>query len=84
MNEDKFMMSHPTFWPCRPVLPVKRYSKKPGAFPDCGLLWENGKYPNTVFLTNMYDIKSTKDLESVKKEEYDSLDALLAAGWIVD
>ena len=70
-------------WPNLNVLPVKR--------------WHNGEVElgiilraapdfnteNTVFLTNMFAV-NIRELDQYVRHSYDSADALIADGWVVD
>ena len=86
--DDKKMVQNPASWPCWPLLPLKR-RKGNGEWPDLGFVVEaEGHYPKlsngkiTLFAEPMpYE---PKDLKDIKQVTYDSVDALLADGWIVD
>lgn len=77
------VMQTPEEWPHRVVLPLKRYSKTPGAFPDSGFI--TNKTGCRVFLENIFSISlGETPLELVKSKQYDSFEAILADGWMVD
>lgn len=86
-HEDKWFIENPdkgSGWPYWPVLPVK---KNP-IFEDgnCGVLLDTGNIMGkpvvkpVVYLTNLYVL----DIKNCPKKEYESIDAMLADGWVVD
>ena len=77
-QRDKAMMTNYNAWRHWPLLPIKRPSNLPSRPPQCGVMIE-GHY-NTVFLANLWDDNKV-DAEQLV---YDSLDALLEDGWVVD
>ncbi len=85
MKTDKEMILRDVEWPAFPGLPVKKYSKNPGEFPDCGIIIAGDL--QTVYFINMWLLVSgpiRPQLEKVERKNYESLDALLEDGWIVD
>lgn len=86
---DLDMMKNPGLWPQWPVLPVKRYRER-GQMPDCAVLIDAGEPQPTVFQINPYDIPAGDLRENiinnpkVKHTKYDTLEALMADGWMVD
>jgi hypothetical protein len=80
------MMQNPRRWPNWPVLPLinkaSRTSSNP--FGDEGLLIESGegKVLPIVYRTNLYLVKDT--LATCPRQEFPTLEAILAAGWEVD
>lgn len=88
-NRDKEMIEHPNRWPLHPFLPVKREGWKNDNFANpqhfgvihCDVL-------TIVIKTNIYMINSVghfSDEELADKcSLYDSVDDLLADGWMVD
>ena len=89
---DKAFIANPGKWPNWPLLPVKRHTKDRSG-PECGILIDNQpigdkldpehKSLRTIFLTSMFALKKT-DLKTVEKKEYESVEKMLADGWIVD
>ena len=83
---EKELMQDTQNWPNWPILPVKNYKLvKPGELPECGIIFsqevEAGK-DVTVFVVNIFMLPA--DLSNVPQTKYESLDALLAAGWVGD
>lgn len=67
-------------WPLVTHLCVKKPSERPdGVFPKCGLIRANGYGTDRIVIENHPD-----RLHGEFTERFDSLDAALAAGWIVD
>lgn len=77
-QEDKEMILNPDSWPSWPFLPVKSTTKKElSGWPLLGTILS---YDVTkVKLVNMYDYSKNADIIS-----YDSVDDLLADGWVID
>ena len=79
----------PVRWPCWPLLPVKKYTSQV-SFPTVGLVFAIQGYSlHTVYETNMFDLCHDGDnmqekLAKVTKHEYESVEAMVADGWIVD
>ena len=82
---------HP--WPMKIILPMKRV--KEGTWePELGVICpmaqpEDKPFPVhiTVFIANMHlfpRLLQTKGPEKIKKEEFESLDEMIEAGWRVD
>jgi hypothetical protein len=90
-REKRLITSYQT-WPCYPVLPmVNRDRRTDGGFPECGIIIAGDMGEGTgsikVYLKGMYDLKSGQlkpQLEGVKVEDYENVDALLDAGWKAD
>ncbi len=86
-QDDLSMMKNPGKWSRYPILPIKRVNKS-GGMPEFGLLLPI-KNP-VVYLVNMWDlgdlgIKTVADIMSkVKSISYDSFEAILDDGWVVD
>ena len=84
--DDVRFLSHHDEWPCFPACPVKRYDGKDrGGFPTCGIVWA---CKPTVLVVNMFGISGC-NYEGAKAKaeeviEYESFDAMVADGWIVD
>jgi hypothetical protein len=81
-QDDLKMMRRPHLWPWWPVLPIKNYKRaKPGCL-ECGILCMDdlsGLPEPVVVLSNMFEIDENK-----KQIQYDSLEAIVADGWVVD
>lgn len=86
-QDDLSMMKNPGKWSQYPILPIKRVDKS-GEIPEFGLLLPI-KNP-VVYLANMWDlgdlgVKDTGDImKKVKSTVYDSFEAILDDGWVVD
>lgn len=76
---DLGFLNDPNRWPRWPVCPVKRVGG--GKF-DCGLVVDTR--PGIVYLTNLWDISSLKDLETVETLTYDGWQSMIDDGWGVD
>lgn len=85
---EKALMQDPDDWPCWPMLPVKRYSTKEGSWPETGLMIAKsnvaGGVEPTVYMLNLFGEHTIKEFIECKKHKYESLDALVDDGWIVD
>jgi len=82
-NNDQDMIKHPDAWPQWPYLPVKR-RKGAKATLECGVIYE-GTGIKTVRVANLFALPTEyQDFLTLPKYEYDSVDALLADGWVVD
>lgn len=68
-------------WPLWPVLPMKR-PKEDGGMPDTAVMY-TGEH-NTLYLDVNVFALAVGDLPNSRKQTFDSLDALLDAGWVVD
>jgi hypothetical protein len=83
-ERDDVFMRDPNQWPMFPFLPIKRYigerRELECAVIHCGTL--NGPLPEpvTVILTTLYGM----DLKNSERKTYDTVDAVLADGWMVD
>jgi hypothetical protein len=64
-------------WPKWPVLPVKRRTKNDT---EIGILWAEKK--PIIYLVNMYNIPP--DLTKAPQISYESFQALVFDGWVVD
>lgn len=78
-------------WPNYPICPVKNYQHtKPGSFPEMGIVVApEGAGPAipTVILCNMWSLVEAYqkgETQGIEKKEYNSLEELLADGWVVD
>jgi hypothetical protein len=84
-RDDREMLLHPEYWPETGVICVKRRlrTEKPGEWPELGVIHERA--PTTVIIANLYDILDNAEvMKTAKRHVYDSVDAMLADGWIVD
>ncbi len=88
---DKEMMVNQASWPNWPLLPIKRYNKNQESmrnFPECAILIGSmpAKQQPVVVFANMFAFAemSYEEILKIKKQEYESVDALLADGWAVD
>ncbi len=78
-GDDLLMINSPDYWPCYPVLPVKNYaSSKPGDFPMTGIIVAG--HTSVVLIGTL----GLTDWTTAESKTYPSVEALLAAGWIVD
>ena len=82
LRDDRAMLLTPADWPLRPYLPVKRI-RAPGEFPELGVIAEGVDSPFKVYLCDLFELPKL-NLPDVPTQAYDTVDALLAAGWIVD
>lgn len=90
--DDKKMMLDYANWPCWPTLPIKRKNHSI-ADKNLGILVATQEYVDAlkgkskivVYHVYMYGLPKTKEeWAAAPKTEYDTIDALLADGWIVD
>jgi hypothetical protein len=84
----KKMMENPDLWPVWPVLPVKRHTND-SSWPETGVIMAVKDWMTTVCILNMFSIPSGTSVLEVRKMAskeymYDSVDALLDDGWVVD
>ena len=82
------MISQPTFWPKYPFLPLTKIVK---GEKKLGFLFDNSKNKDNkyeVIIGNLYslmmDIPTIDKLLKMPVENYNSIELLLADGWIVD
>lgn len=76
------MIKTPDEWPAWPYLPIKRRDPN-GGWPDCRLLWIGA--PNRVVEANLFALPKTKEeFLALPYTQYDSPEAIVADGWIVD
>ncbi len=73
-------------WPYWPILPLKRPDKN--GLPECGFITAHRGRPTTIIIANMYDDLGAKTIgelyEKYKLIEYDSFEAIVEDGWVVD
>lgn len=90
MNGDRDhlkMMKTPTNWPRWPALPVKRTDE--GGFGVCGVMFAvAGPERNYVFLANLTSLRGPTIRAAMDMANevivYDSLEAVVLDGWVVD
>ena len=85
-RDDVAMMEHVELWPRWPVLPVKRYGPtwQQGDLPEMGVLAACEEHRHTVFLDVMLFGMDGDALKDAKRKEYDSFQAIVDDGWVVD
>ena len=89
-ERDRQRFDNSALWPLYPWLPLKSYAGvQPGGLPKFAIMHadlcptpRNGKY--VVFHVDIGDRLSALTDETVKRDEYGSIDELMAAGWMVD
>lgn len=74
---DAEMIRRPHLWPCWPYLPVKNPRQQTDGWPKLGLIFTG--MPTTVVLTDLISC----DMDAEKKQ-YETVEALVADGWMVD
>lgn len=80
---DRAMMRNPDNWPVWPYLPLKRgdYSLENR---NLGILWV-GTNGLTVHFCYLFDLpKTAEEFKALPSQTYESVDEILADGWIVD
>lgn len=78
-NRHLSMMYSPDDWPRWPALPLKRSRKN--SFPEIGFILESKDQPYRVYLGSIYGESSLQDHSYM---DYDSYEAIVEDGWIVD
>lgn len=81
--DDVKFLDNPGAWPCWPLCPVKRYEQTDDAMPNCGVVITEVPI---VYETNMFALltMTSAEIEALKKHKYDSMEELVADGWLVD
>ena len=79
---DLEFMKSPVEWSLWPMLPVKRCTKERNE-PECGFMMAEGK-PKVYLMNQLQFLMEHKLRSEVPVQEYESFDALVADGWIVD
>lgn len=84
----KQMIETPLAWPNWPVLTLKRGSRND----ELGLITPD--YPSSVIMLNLFQVDKNQlvihqlandgNVNGVEVKKYESVDAMLADGWIVD
>ena len=89
-TRDLIFLSTPSLWSLHPFLPVVRRAAR-GDCQQLGVVYDavgaSGLYgySATVFLTNFFTLPKTEAaLLALPKIVYDTLDELVADGWVVD
>lgn len=82
-RDDVSFLNRPEMWPCWPVAPVKSHNPKHGGdnAPACGLVLAGH---SRVVMLNMFQGWTPEQYKEAKKWEYDTIEALVADGWMVD
>lgn len=70
-------------WPFYPLLPLRHLRDVEYGMWRLGVLVDHPDYEHSVFLVNIGDITSLKQLPGLPRQDYESLDALLL-DWVVD
>ena len=80
-------------WPCWPYCPVKKYAQK-GQMPICGLVMDTRPLtasgsqeevePIVYVGLNLFKSWTKEEFEKCEKLKFDSMDHLVADGWMVD
>jgi hypothetical protein len=84
------MMRNANRWPVWPLLPLQHRSRKSAdgsPFRETGFMFEDGntgKAKPVVYIGVMYFHLMGLKLEDLPVEQYDSLEAVVAAGWEVN
>lgn len=84
--EDRKFIMNPDKWPRWPHLPMKRPSKKPGVWPELATLTDNPsnfdgplKFPVTMRISD-----GASPFKIKEEKIFNSVEEILADGWIVD
>lgn len=76
------MIKDPTRWPSYPFLPVKKLNGTPTVY-DFGLV--HAARPTIVTEANLFRLPATyEQYKALGGKQYESIEALVADGWIVD
>ena len=82
-GDDKQMILSPKLWPCHPYLPMKRRSNKEADGTECGVLYAGRRW--VIYKTNLFMLPAAyAEFEAFDKYAYQTVEELLADGWIVD
>jgi hypothetical protein len=74
------LLRDPVKWPMVTHLCMKKTTeRRESGFPKCGIIRESGYRPNRIIVENHPD-----KTQGEFTEHFDSIESLLAAGWIVD
>ena len=83
---DLNLMQHPERWPGL-VLPVKHRTERDGAMPVCGFMFEDVKTQQaapTIYIGLIYFQSMGIKFKDLPIRQFNSLEAVVAAGWMVD
>lgn len=69
-------------WPNWPICPVKRYENV-HSFPLCGVTFATDTKP-MVKILNMFGGWSQEEFDKAKTFNYNSIEEMVADGWVVD
>ena len=88
-QEEIKMMTTPWEWPAWPFLPVKKHSSTPGEWPECALMADlgNAGFSNVlpvIYEGNLFNFGNEPFDKDKVIARYESIDALVADGWVVD
>lgn len=86
-QEEIKMMTTPWEWPAWPFLPVKK--RIPGEWPDCALMVDLGTaefhdVQPVIYEGNIFNFSNEPFDKDKVKARYESIDALVEDGWVVD
>ena len=79
---DLEMMQESAAWPAFPLLPLKRYQNKPSD-PELGILWQ-GCGPTVYRCSMFYLPKTPEESAALLTIKYESFEALVNDGWVID
>jgi len=82
-QDDVEMLKRPSLWPRWPIIPVKRYPDGSNR-PRCGVVFDDRGDTWSVLLVNMFVLAELPLIDGVEKIVYDSPEAIVADGWMVD
>ena len=77
------LIAEKALWPFHPLLPLRHLRELEYGMPKLGVLVDHPGYEHSVFLVNIGDITSLKQLPGLPRQDYESLAALLL-DWVVD
>ena len=84
-EEDLKLIKDIAQWPNIILAMVNRANRQPGGMPECGFLTQDNDHK--LYLKNMFDLDTgplSPQLVGVPVLEFDSVEAMLEAGWEVD
>lgn len=77
------MIKNVADWPAWPYLPIKRPAKVWGQWPECRTIC--AEEPLTVIEVGMYGLPKTREeFDALPRQKYESAEAIVADGWVVD
>ena len=80
-RDNLLMIQTPQEWPQWPWLPIKKWSDTRREM-DCAVI--NAGNLTTIWHTNLWALSRRTTFEDVSKTQFDSAEAIVAAGWVVD